>query len=94
MTMHEWNSTYTTFYKDESGNIKSFFPLHNKTEGAMETIFTNGIKIGGTYNAKEENGNFYLGTEGEYGLFELTEEGFSITDRETSKKKYFTRFML
>lgn len=88
MTIYDWDLNHTGYYKDEKNNLILFHPLHNKNEGAMETVFINGRKLGGTYNAKVENGKFYLGYDNNYELFELTEKGFVLISSELKRKEF------
>jgi hypothetical protein len=83
MDRYDWNTKFTTEFIDQHGTKIMFNPLHNKTEGSMITTRSNGQSIGGTYNLREENGNFYLGWYRTEFLFSPTEKGFNLLIGET-----------
>lgn len=83
MTTYEWNTRFTTEFIDQFGTKIMFNPLHTKTEGSMITTKTNGHSIGGTYNLREENGNFYLGWYATEFLLRPNKKGFDLLVGET-----------
>lgn len=84
MTLHDFHTIYATFWVDQYGTKILFYPPSvDGRSGGMETTYKNGIKLGGTYTLREENGNWYLGFGEREFLFLPTNEGFKLLRGDT-----------
>jgi hypothetical protein len=83
MDAYEFNVKYATTFIDNYGTQISFNPLHKKDTGSMVTTYKDGRTIGGEYNIREDNSNFYLGWYGKEYLFAPTEMGFDLLTGKT-----------